>query len=237
MLTMLRPPWAERLRREGLTAFWRLGEVGTGNRADTVGSHTLTDVNTSMSNTAGLWGEQAALFGGVNSYLETADADDLSAGPAGLTVCGWARKDDTATDGLVEKSRASTNNREWRIQTTTSNRVQAGLSIDGTSALVTVNSANNAFTVGVPFFFALRHWPGGQFALRIDNGPDVYGSIAGLAFAGSSPLRLGALEAPAVGNYLTGTLQDVGVWQRPLTDQELSWRWFRGAGRAYPWRA
>lgn len=221
-----------------LVAGWRLNESGSGPRGDHVLGHTLADVNNNASSVIGVGGRQATFFAGVSTYLQAAHAPELCAGSAGLTVAGWARKDDNAIDGVIDKYRPSTVSREWRIQTQTgTQKIQALVTHDGATT-TQILTANNAYAIGVPFFFALRYWPWAlRIGLDIDNQGTLFATVPAPIFFGTSPINVGALESPAIGSYLTGMEQLINIWQRPLTDQELAWLRNNGAPRRFPWQS
>lgn len=99
-----------------LTAFWKMDEA-SGNGADSIGSATLTDVNTVTSGT-GLVYPTARQFATANTeYMTTPDSAALSTGDIQFWVACWFKitADSGVTMGLISKD-SSITGREYRLE-------------------------------------------------------------------------------------------------------------------------
>jgi len=77
------------------TAYWKMNEPSSGagavSRADSAGSHTLTDVNTVQSGPGYVEGLGANLELSNSEYFSAADSDDWAAGSGDYTIATWVK--------------------------------------------------------------------------------------------------------------------------------------------------
>jgi len=216
----------------GLVGYWGFGEGGgsvvrdlTGQSANGAWAGTLTNI----------WGPGAHGPGGV--FDGTTNSVTIGQ-PAALNITGplslacWVNPtalSSGATSGLVTRDQFTTT-RAWSLQLLPSGsggnfRIQV---VGATSGIKSVSS-NAGATLGV--------W---QHVVGLWDGATVWIYVNGVRQTASTPLTDGALASVAwdvalgratglAGTFLSGRLDEVGIWRRALTSAEI--------GRLYVERA
>lgn len=217
-----------------LVAGWTLNEAG-GNRADSVGSNTLTDNNT-VTQATGKIGNAAQFTSANNESLSIADNAALSMGDVDFALACWVYFDSTGNRGLMGKYNYSANQREYVIVTETSGtlRFRFAVSANGTSN-TTVNS-----TAGVPttstwyFVMAWHDSVADKIFISVNDQatPDELAHSGGV-FNGTSDFRMGALLATADGYAMNGRIDESPVWKNYIPSAtERTWLYNSGNGRS-----
>lgn len=218
---------------DSIVAYWKLDEE-SGTRNDSVGTSHLTD-NGTVTSVAGKSNLAASFLAANQEYLSVDDNAALSMGDIDFTITGWFKLGTTGLVDIVGKyNNYGTANREYSIYHNNSGgKLTFVVSSNGTTAATVV--ANNFGTLSVDtwyFFAAVHDSVNNQIRLSVNAGTaDVY-AYSGGVLNGNSPFIIGAL--PAASRYATGAIDEIGVWKRALTSQEISDLYNSGNGLAYP---
>jgi len=217
----------------GLLAYWPLGEA-SGNRVDA----TLRGNDLAPSG-AVVWGwglnQHCAEFTGIGSgFLTIASNADLSPGDNDFTVVCAVRFDAVGTNAIWSKYSTTDNQRGYRlVYNATTSRFCFQVSADGVAA-VTVQ-ADNAGAAAIDTWYLIRCWYDATNDLayiQVDTNAADSGAHAGGIFNNSAtPFMVGDDDS---NTPINGRVDELGVWNRILSDAEwLEWR-NGGAVLTYP---
>ncbi|MEI7957897.1 MAG: LamG-like jellyroll fold domain-containing protein [Verrucomicrobiota bacterium] len=204
----------------GLLAFWRLDEE-TGVRVDATGNGTALSDNNGVGFTAGKIGN-AASFDGSN-YLSTSQQFDPT---QSYTVVCWVKLDSPTHDQDCINIGAN----GLFMQLDPYCNAQGGPGFNP--------GINEGYIVGIPdwvgddqphFLAAMVDANTGVATLYVD-GQSASQMIPSQILAIPGPLILGG----AFTNPLAGWIDEVGIWNRALSDAEISRIYNNGNGNAYP---
>ncbi len=219
---------------DNLVSYWKMDEV-SGNRADSHGSNTLTDVNT-VGSTTGII-NNGADFIAANTERLTRSAQTWGISNAS-SVSLWAFTDNLAANPRV-------------VQFGTGGANTSSITIlfqNVSTGFFYVDLRSSSGSTGKIYKFlpasvsSLRHyvytWDGTDFILY-ENGSAVTptkDSDGALSMTDSSrALAIGSTTAGTA--PLDGTVDEVGLWSRALSASEVSELYNGGAGLAYPFSA
>jgi len=215
----------------GLIAYWKLDEA-SGTRVDSEPTGTaqdLTDNNTVTSATGRI--SNGAFFTSANSeYLSHADSADLS---TTRMVAAWV-KATTLTAGMVIVlywSVSPSQQRSWRLWWDSSTgKFKYEVSGDGI-----VSTSIQATTFGTPVtnvLYFVAGWidtTGNTLNISINNGTVNSVAYSSGILNSTATFDIGARGAAS--DFWNGLIDEVGVWNRPLTAIELTRLYNLGAGR------
>lgn len=227
-----------------LAAWWSLNET-SGTRNDSHGTNHLT-VGGSTSYAAGLVGNAVDLEAATLDYLSVADNASMSMGGTDFTIAGWVRlesKPAVVQTVIARYSNATAAQREYIVRYATgADRFQfyivtytGGVPGVGTTLSLAQADTFGAVSTATWYFVACKY----VLASRIN-----YISINGGAWNASAAHAVGQSMADtatltAVGAYSDplfhwdGLLDELCVYRRAVTDDEITWLYNGGAGRAY----
>lgn len=229
-------PRGDSVLYNSLVAFWELDEA-SGNRADSIGSNTLTDTNTVTSNT-GLVYPLAAEFTAANAErLTIGDNAALSMGDIDFWMAAWFYEptDNGGSHTLINKD-ASGSQREYRFGV---NRIGAN---DYRPSIHIFNNggANQAlqWTTGV----AMATWHlaiawhdsvNNLIGLSIDNATAQTVSYSGGSANSNSLLDIGRLTETG-GNFMNGRIGPAMIGKNYIpTIEDRDFLYNSGAGRTF----
>lgn len=203
----------------GLLAYWDFEET-SGDFLDKSGnSKSLTRQN-SVATVAGKVGNSAGFTAGSVQRLE-GSTTGLSSG-SGLTIAGWFKR---SSNGYVLVQKGLTTTREYQLYGYDANNVHFELVLSGGTAA----SVNRPMPSDGAWYFICARWNGSQVSLSVNNG------TAATAAAASNRQNAGGVFAvgdqPGSGYPMTGGADEVGIWNRALTDEEVTYLYNAGAGR------
>ncbi|MCA9190064.1 MAG: LamG-like jellyroll fold domain-containing protein [Pirellulaceae bacterium] len=214
---------------DGLVSYWAFNDT----LADTVGTNhgTLAGTNTTASYDVGKFGKGIDLDG-VSQYVDVgndASLDMSSVGPAGnghVSISAWFRVDGFSKDwqALISKGEGS----NFRIARRGGSNVMSyaggvGDIPDNDTTGPNVNDGQLHHVVAITE-------NGVSTRLWVDGGLVFTGGAPALdTTGGSQPLYIG--ENPqALNRTWNGLVDDVGIWNRVLTDTEIASLWNLGNG-------
>lgn len=219
-----------------LVAYWKLGEA-SGSRADSVGSNTLTDINT-VTQAAGKVGNAAQFTSANSEYLSIADNAALSTGDIDFTIACWVYMDsDTAANQMfVAKYDTGTANREYVLYFSPpvgTNRFTFIVSSDGAATVAVIANNFGAPATGTWYFLVAWHDSvANTVNISVNNGTVDSLSTAAGVFNSTAAFHIGARSNP-VNNFVDGRVDEVSFWKKVLTAQEITDLYNGGSGNTY----
>ncbi|MBI2542782.1 MAG: tail fiber domain-containing protein [Candidatus Aenigmarchaeota archaeon] len=200
-----------------IQAFWKLDEA-SGDRADSVGSNTLTDTNT-VTQGAGKIGNAGDFENDNNEYLQISDNAALSVANADFTISAWVNIE-SLTDGQIagKADLDAVSTAEYHLGLTASTfRFFVG---DGVSSVT-----QNANTFGVPptgtwiFVVAWHDATADTVYIQVNNGAIDSSAYTAGSNDGTNQFRIGADSSGGTRNF-DGLIDAVGFWKKVLTADE-----------------
>ena len=212
----------------GLTGLWHLDEA-SGNRADSVNSTTLTDVNTVGSATGKL--SNAASFPQGNSDKELTAANNSNIGGyTDFTVGFWFKMFDTsANHGILGKGAQDSYLEYVFAYNAGTDSIQMAVRDLG----VTVINTNATFTATNVWHFAVGGYDSvaGKFFLSIDNQAKEQSASVAANVTTTGTLKIGH----GFGNWMEGLVDNVFFYKnKALSAGEISTIYNGGSGLAGP---
>lgn len=208
-----------------LISYYSLEEA-SGTRADAHGSNDLTDNNTVTQRT-GIVGN-AGSFSGASEFLSSATGvgNALGNGVTAMTISMWIKADVTnSNDGLLNIGSFAGSQGVFNFNISGSNKINT-----------TVNGASQsviAFSDTTSWHHLAVQYRGTTVAVWLD-GTEKFDQAA----ASGSSIDCAGLDF-IVGGYFSssfcfdGGIDEVGVWNSVLTDDNITWLYNSGAGRSY----
>lgn len=194
-------------------AHWSLDEA-SGNRADSVGSNTLTDNNT-VGSTTGKFSNAADFIRTNNEYLSITDNTDLSMGDIDFTLRAWVKLDSKAdTVVFIGKWRSSDDNREYAIlYNSGTDKFSLFVSSDGTSGGVSTLDAANFGSPSTGTFYLIHAWhdaTNNELGISVNAGTaDTKSHTTGVN-DGTADFHISGLEG-TTSNDLDGAVDDAVI--------------------------
>lgn len=226
---------------DNLISYWELEETnGTRVDAVTATGNDLTDTNTVLSNTGKVG--TAAQFARVNQEcLQRASNTSLQMGDIDFSIVCWVYLDSKPSGGYpIIVSKSSTpgppaDDEYLLYYYQTADRFIAGISNDGTTRVEA--TANN---FGIPnlstwYFLAyLYNATTNILSISVNNGTKDTASQSGGAYASTASFMIGTYSdnSDSAANF-DGRIDQVGIWKRLLTDDDLTFLYNGGLGRSY----
>lgn len=206
---------------DGLVAYWKMDEAGSVPRLDSSGNaHTLA-VNGTVNSGAGKINNGAVTNGAGANFLSCADA--VFSGVAPFTAFVWFAPA-VANASLYIISHYNPGLLQgWAIrQDSTSNNFQLRINADLLYPGVTI--------VPGTFYLVIITIEATQRTIRVNNGADVVAA----ADVPLNPAVNFVVGGNSAGGTFSGTLDEVGIYNRVLTSAEKDALWNAGAGKQYP---
>lgn len=218
--------------KTSLISYWKLDEA-SGTRNDSHGSNHLTDNNT-VGSTTGIISNGANFITANSEYLSRASNASLQmSGNTNFTISAWVNMTSNADYSFVAKDDDASNSRDFNLGFTTGGGLGILFHIQSAGVLYVASSAIGSTST----WYHLIAWydsSNGQCHLRI-NDATTYNSSTGAtgADASSAEFRIGAREYAGFESYMGGIIDEVGLWKRKLTSQEMTDLYNGGSGLPY----
>jgi hypothetical protein len=211
-----------------LVSYWKLDE-SSGDAADSVGSN--NGVNTSVTYSTGKI-NNGGVFNG-SAYL--AIANDASLNPSYITISAWIKVSTTGVYQAICSKDAVSGGRVWQFRISNTNKLE----------FIPFNASTNVVVTGATTITdnLWRHvtgtYDGTTTKIYVNGILDASsGSLTGVLRSGqTNDVYIGAdyTGSPSpVANYLTGSIDEVGIWSRALTADEVSQLYNSNRALAYP---
>lgn len=207
-----------------LLSYWSLEET-TGSRIDTPGTFDLTDNNSTGYGT-GKQGNAADFT--PNDNLSIAEQSSLRyTGSVNLSASFWFKADTVSgVQGLVGMYNGTSDAEEWLVY------------LNGTSLILLVRNQGAAVTwsssisTGTWYHVVVTMNSSNAYSMKVNNGTAVTGSGASGTFDVPLTFRIGAYGIVAAGHF-NGMIDEVGIWQKVLSDTEITTLYQSGSGIPY----
>lgn len=217
-----------------LAAFWKLEEA-SGSRLDSVGSNTLTDVNT-VTQAAGILGNAAQFLIANSEYLSIADNAAIGMGDNDFTITCWLKLGvNNVGMGIVAKDAAT--KRDYAL-TFESPGSGSRFRFEVCNGVSTSIGTARATSFGLPatdtwiFVVVWHDSVNNTVNIQVNNGTINSAATSGAAGRGTADLRIGSQQVNPF--YYTGLIDEVGIWKRILTTNEKSQLYANGVGITHP---
>ena len=239
-------PIGDALRADAV-AYWKLDEA-SGTRADATGNgNNLTDARSNVASESGKVGQSASFVMDENSVLYCLNNSDLRITGGSFTVCAWLWLDAKAPCGYTIIGKTDNNDTEWAIDYRPPDpdpennpdrfdwyMLGAGYEFPG--VIANTFGAPNLHT----WYFVVIAYDAtnGVMKIRVDNGADdTFDWMGGTpettaAFGIGGYVNEDPPDPPMAAGDFDGRVDEVGIWKRLLTEEELAYLWNSGAGRA-----
>ncbi|MCI0334617.1 MAG: LamG domain-containing protein [Planctomycetes bacterium] len=219
--TVTASEYSDLVTSHGPVAYWRLGESSGTTAADATGSHDGTYQNSvTLSAGGAISGDSntAATFGGGANDRVQVNAFGISG--SGITILAWFKPSGFGNDRFLAKATGTAvSEHYWALGLDSSSRLSAFLKISGTTQNRTPTVSGMAN--GVWSFAALTY--DGATMVTYFNGQQVdSAAFAGTLSTDSSvAVALGNLPSGAGNRAFSGALDEVAVFDKPLTAAEI----------------
>ena len=195
----------------GLKAWWSF--TGNGNDLSLNGND-LTNNGATLTSDRNNNANSAYAFSGTNQYLTEPAPSFTFGSDSSFTVSFWMRKTINSYGIALMNSSSANGNFIWLLQTGTAGDVKFGTNKQGSSW----TWASSTYTLNTWELFVATYNNGSMTLYK--NG--VSAGTATYTHTGANtinlPLNIGRGHNP---NYLTGDLDDIGIWNRVLTQAEI----------------
>jgi hypothetical protein len=236
-LALLIPSICHAALTDNLVAYWKLDEA-SGTRADSVGSNTLTDINTVTSAT-GKINNAGQFTKSNNEALSIANNTDVQLGDIDWTVTAWVYLDSEPgqMDIISKATGFSTGTREFELMYLSDRFV-----LNTGGFISPVATADNFGAVSTSTWYFIVAWhdaAGNTINISVNNGTANSTATSGsFGTQGSGEFTIGSYNANQTTLWTyDGRIDEVGLWKRVLTSQERTDLYNSGAGFAYPFTA
>ena len=177
----------------------------------------------------GLFGQGLALQGNPNQYAQRPTSDSaLDFGSNSFTIQLWVDFNTTDEQTLLEKFSGSTGP-GWSITAFRQDTVTATMEFYG-DGVGSLDTPSLPITMGTWHQVVVRR-EGSSFDLFIDDTLDATMTSSGTVTASPNPLLIGKRNPQDGRNFpLHGTLDEIAIWNRPLTDSQIAALYNNGLG-------
>lgn len=227
-------PSASSLASE-LKAYWKMDAASGTNEPDSKSSTTLAQNNT-VGSTTGKIGTARLFVRSSVQYLSAADNADIALGDFDWTIAGWFKltNKSNAKTFLSKRDGGTAGTQEFTfVYDSTPDRLLFILWNNSTT-----NNSVSADNFGSPaldtwYFVVIYHDnTNNRIGIRVNNGTANTTTLTVTPWAGTAGFKCGCqLTSPTV--CLDGAIDELGKWNRLLTDAEQTYLYNSGAGRTY----
>ncbi len=213
-----------------LAGYWKFDET-SGNAEDSFGTSDLTN-NATTPYVAAKLNNGADLELGSSQYFNVADNATLSI-TGDMTISGWIKLESGTLGTFVAKRDSTSNQRSFSFSLGTDSMVFGATSSGGA---VTDVSVAPTLTAGTWYMATVVYTASAGSAKFYLNGSQVGTTQTGLPtsiFNSTSDFSIGCIFAPAQ-DFFDGIVDEVGIWARVLTSDELTTLYNAGTPLTYP---
>lgn len=222
-----------------IVSYWKLDEA-SGNAADSVGSNTLT--NNSVTYGTGKINNGADFEGSsANQSLSITDASQSGLDiTSDISFSFWWKPESVgaAEQYMVSKFPAAAGNYSYRLGYDGSGNINLTISNDGTSvenlyvSLGTINAGT--------WYHLVTTWKAStKTATHYKNGSSLGTAVGamGSIHNGNTAFMLGNYSGSSANQGVDGFLDEVGIWNKVLTSDEVTELYNGGSGFSYPFES
>jgi len=221
-----------------MVSWWELNET-SGTRVDAHGSNDLADNNT-VTSTTGKQGNAARFDAGNSEYLSIADNASLSI-TDDLSMGGWFRWNGDSVYGFMAgKYKTTVSNREYAMywdDESGGNKFVFATTADGTNSNRRIYEYGSVLADDTWYHLMITRDSGADTTVMYVNGSVVTPTAtnhAGTVTAihnGDAPFVIGARDTGF--NFFDGDIDEVAIWDKVLTSDEITDLYAAGSGMSY----
>jgi hypothetical protein len=215
--------------KTNLISWWSLNET-SGTRYDSHSSNNLSDINT-VGYATGKKSNAASMNIAIPEYLSKSDNAELSTGDIDFSLCFWLKTSGTpASYASIVQKRATTpsNNREWHSWLNSGRQVVFAIYNSAGSSVGQVNSG--VLSLNTWYLVYLEHnKTTNQIKIRINATTDYTAGTSGVVSDSTAAFRIGGDNTQS----LVLTVDELSFMKKLLSNDEISWMYNSGNGRAY----
>lgn len=215
-----------------LVSYYKLDE-SSGNAADSVGSNTGTNNNVTYS-TGKI--NNGAVFNGTNAYLSMADSEDWNFGTGDFTISFWYKSagNDANYDTWIAQENTASN--LWCIDMGVGGNKPRFVSVNSDTTVAEYNITDaQTFTSGTWYMITV-----------VRNGTSIlmYKDASSKSLTTTTAISTNAIPniaaamvigyRPTQGRYIDGMMDEVSIWKRDLSADEITELYNSGSGNQYP---
>ena len=218
----------------GLVAYYDF-EDAAGDLLDNVGSNDLTETDGTIASTTGIVGNARDFERGDTEYFSAADAAWNSI-TGDMTITAWINPE-TATgifQGIVSKLTVAGDQVSYLLGINDLGQVTFECSSDGTrtgSSVWNQVQSTTILSTSTWYFCVGRHRNGNNVEIMINAVSEETATHTAGIYNGTAAFEIGAYNVNS--SNFDGIIDEVGVWNRVLTDDEVTYLYNAGAGRTY----
>lgn len=217
----------------GLVAYWKM-EESSGTRYDSFGSNNLTPIG-SVSQATGKIGS-AGKFTPAQK-LNINDNPSLSTNGSDFTISAWVYLDSkSSVGGIIGRFDNAGANREYRLYyrgADSVDRFEFVVYNGATDATLVRSNKFGSPSLGTWYFITVYSRNGKEIGISVNNGPfDTADTSINVPDTGASTV-IGSTSYDSSENYWDGRIDEVGIWGRKLSDQDISALYNSGNGLTY----
>jgi hypothetical protein len=213
---------------DNIASYWKLDET-SGNAADSVGSNTLTNTNT-VTYVPGKINNGADFEASSSQYFEDTTPSGINMNSAGFTVSFWAKPEALSNTIHIAKGTGGTGN-EYFFFMGTDGKINFGghntLNAEQSSGFSTTALSTSEFK------FVVGRYTGTHFSISINAVTENSAASTGTLKTNQGTFYVGR-QAGGTPFYADGITDEIGIWQRSLSDAEVTQLYNGGAGIQYP---
>lgn len=223
VILLLIPAAADAALTDNLEAYWKFDE-SSGTAADsTANARDLTNNNT-IPYVAGKINNASDLESGSSQYFSRTNNFDFTAG----TICTWTNIESLANSRAI----ASTGNGSGTTGFYFDHRLTGSTLRFGFGAGSNEVSSASAVSTG-SYLFLCATWSTSNKKLYVAGSNVATNSTSETLGAAGGSIHIGKLVYVS-GDYYDGTLDEMGIWSRQLSDAEITSLYNSGTGLSYP---
>lgn len=213
----------------GLVNYWNLDEV-SGSRADSVGGVTLTD-NNAVGSAAGKNGNCATFVGASSKSLSVAS---YSVGAGDFTLALWFNQTSQSSQNVLMSAITTwATALQFSLYTLATSKVRLMRGNDAGSYVFADTPQTTSFGT---WYHVVAEYNSSTKVVRIwlnNQTPGTSGVMSGNPYTTSTAMAIGTRTGTA-GEWFTGSIDEVAVWNRLLTSDERLELYNSGTGKFYP---
>jgi hypothetical protein len=215
--------------RTGLRGYWQLDEATTGSRADSSpnGSNTLDNINGVTWTASGHTGNASDFERSNNQHLKIDSNQAVGLNFSySFTLVGWIERESTGSDMImVAKYDYGTNNRAYRFQLNSSDKLRLIVSPDGTydDAYSVVGGGSLTSTTSWYHVAAVFDAGAQKLKLYLNGNLDAEKNVAyDTVFQSTAPFMMGANSSNGQATqFFDGLMDEWRVYHRALSQSEI----------------
>lgn len=229
----------------GCQSWWEFNEEGNANREDSLGNNTLIYGAGTWSRVTGKVGSSPYGLSpaAANNNMYVADNSSLSI-TGDMTISVWVKLDSKSHGSTIfsKFDNNQTANRSYYLfYSHTQDKFQ--FAVYSSTGVSTVATHTLAPTIGEWYHIVCRHNNGSNIKIKVSTGSTPDADVTqthtsgiqdgGAAFRVGNMSRDGGPDSVA-GYWLLGSIDDLTIWNRSLTDGEIATLFAAGQGYAVP---